>query len=61
MLAIIAIMSFISQDDSKFYYAYEEKIYLNELDNKLIIRYKQNKSSDKSKISLKSKIQDILS
>ena len=45
-------MSFSSSNNSRFYYAYNEKIYLNELDNKLIVRYKQNKKSDKANISL---------
>jgi hypothetical protein len=41
LFIIIVIMSFASLQSYKFYYAYNEKIYLNELNNKLIIRYKQ--------------------
>jgi len=39
LLSIVAIMSFTRSTNSKFYYAYNEKIYLRELDNKLIVRY----------------------
>ena len=52
ILLTIVVMSFTRTNNSKFYYAYNEKIVLNELDNKLIVRYKQNKKSDKTKISL---------
>jgi transposase len=52
ILLVILAMSFTRTNNSKFYYAYNEKIVLNELDNKLIVRYKQNKKSDKTKMSL---------
>lgn len=51
-------MSFTHLNISRFYYSYNEKIYLNELDNKLIVRYKQNKKSDKKRISLSSEFDD---
>jgi len=47
-------------DNQKFYYAYSEKIYLSELNNKLIVRYNQNKKSDKKQISLYSELADKL-
>lgn len=52
ILSSIVVMSFSSSNNSKFYYAYNEKIILSELDNKLIVRYKQNKKSDRTKMSL---------
>lgn len=52
LLSIAAVMSFTVSNDQRFYYAYNEKIYLNELDNKLIVRYKHSKKSDKGQISL---------
>lgn len=45
ILFVIVTMSFTHSDNSKFYYAYNEKVKLNELDNKLIVRYKENKNS----------------
>ena len=51
-------MSFVGLQKSSFYYAYNEKIYLNKLDNKLIVRYNQNKKSDKKLISLYSELMD---
>lgn len=58
LLTLIAIMSFSSSNNSKFYYAYNEKVYLNELENKLIVRYKHNKKSDKKQLSLYSELGD---
>lgn len=58
LFIIIVVASFIPLNNQRFYYAYNEKIYLNELDNKLIVRYKQNKKSDKSKLSLYSELLD---
>lgn len=52
ILLVILAMSFTLTNNLKFYYAYNEKIALSELDDKLIVRYKQNKKSDKTKISL---------
>jgi hypothetical protein len=52
ILSTFVIMGFTLSNNSKFYYAYNKKIYLNELDNKLIVRYKKNKNSNKSKLSL---------
>ena len=52
ILSPIMVMSFSNSNNSKFYYAYNEKVILSELDNKLIVRYKQNKKSDKTKLSL---------
>lgn len=52
LLSIAAVMSFTASNNQRFYYAYNEKIYLNELDNKLIVRYKHSKKSDKGQISL---------
>ena len=60
ILSIIVAMSFTRTNNSKFYYAYNEKIQLDELDNKLIIRYKQNKKSDKGNISLKQELANKL-
>lgn len=57
-LLILAVMSFTNSSNSKFYYAYNEKIYLNELDNKLIVRYMHNKKSNKELISLSAEIAD---
>lgn len=51
-LTIVVVMSFTPSNNQKFYYAYNEKNYLNELDNKLIVRYKHSKKSDKGQISL---------
>tara|TARA_R110002096_G_scaffold434606_1_gene656863 strand:+ start:2724 stop:5210 length:2487 start_codon:yes stop_codon:yes gene_type:complete len=45
-------MGFIHSNQSKFYYAYDEKVYINESKNKLIVRYKESKKMDKMKISL---------
>lgn len=45
---IILAMGF---NQSKFYYAYDEKVYLNESENKLIVRYKTSKKMDKTQIS----------
>jgi len=56
LLLILVIMGFANFNQQKFYYAYNEKVYLNELDNKVIVRYKQNKKSDNSKISLFSEL-----
>lgn len=52
LLSIAAVMSFTVSNNQRFYYAYNEKIYLNEFDNKLIVRYKHSKKSDKGQISL---------
>ncbi|WP_445956398.1 S8 family serine peptidase [Yeosuana sp.] len=51
LLAILVAMSFSLSQQSKFYYAYTEKIFLKELDNKLIVRYNKNKKTDKKLIS----------
>ena len=51
LLAILVAMSFSLSQQSKFYYAYAEKIFLKELDNKLIVRYNKNKKTDKKLIS----------
>ncbi len=51
-------MGFADYKNATFYYAYNEKIYLNELDNKVIVRYKHNKNSNKAKISLASILSD---
>ncbi|RPH25543.1 MAG: hypothetical protein EHM93_19920, partial [Bacteroidales bacterium] len=56
LLSFLVIMGFTQINKAKFYYAYNEKIYLNELDNKLIVRYKQNKGFDKKRISLYSEL-----
>jgi hypothetical protein len=56
LLLILVIMGFANFNEQKFYYAYNVKVYLNELDNKVIVRYKQNKKSDKSMISLSSEL-----
>lgn len=48
----IALMSSSVLQKSKFYYSCNNKINLKELDNKLIVRYKQNKRSDIKQISL---------
>lgn len=56
LLICLIINGFTRLSKSRFYYAYGEKIYLGELDNKLIVRYKDNKKSDASKISLYSKL-----
>lgn len=45
-------MSFTKKQNSKYYYAYNEKVYLAESENKLIVRYNQNKQSDKKRISM---------
>jgi hypothetical protein len=45
------ITGFIQKNKSKYYYAYNEKVYIEESENKLIIRYKNNKEKDKEKIS----------
>jgi len=55
---VLAIMSFVGLQKANFYYAYNEKIILNKLDNKLIVRYNQNKNSDKKLISLYSELMD---
>ena len=55
-MLLLIITGFIFFNKSTFYYAYNEKIYLNELGNKVILRYKQNKNSDKAKISLSAEL-----
>lgn len=57
-LSIGAVMSFTHSGNSKFYYAYNEQIYLNELDNKLIVRYQHSKMADKGQISLSVELAD---
>jgi len=57
-LSFVVIMGFTHINEAKFYYAYNEKIYLNEHDNKLIVRYVENKKSDKERISLYSELED---
>jgi hypothetical protein len=49
---VIISLSFIQSSNPKFYYAYKEKIHLNELDNKLIVRCKQNLKADRTKMSM---------
>lgn len=49
VLLWIVVMSFSRTENSKFYYAYNEKIVLNELDNKLIVRYRQIRNLTKQK------------
>lgn len=56
LFTITIIMSFAELQNTKFYYAYNNKIFLNELENKLIVRYKQNKKSDIKQISLNSEL-----
>lgn len=56
LLLTIVIMGFINASKSKFYYAYGEKIYLEELQNKIIVRYNQNKQLGKSNSSLSSEL-----
>ncbi len=51
-LSIIVSMGFIQTNNSKFYYSNNEKIIITELDNKLIVRYKKNKKSDRTQLSL---------
>ncbi|SDC01442.1 S8 family serine peptidase [Williamwhitmania taraxaci] len=60
LLCIAAIMSFTRSNNSSFYYAYGEKVYLNEQDNRLVVRYNQGKKSDRKQISLFSKLADKL-
>ena len=50
-LIISLLMGFIQSNSSKFYYAYDEKVYINENENKLIVRYKSNKKNEKKIIS----------
>lgn len=58
LLTIVAVMSFTKTVNQRFYYAYNEKIVLNEFENKLIVRYNQSKKSDKSKISLAAELDE---
>lgn len=50
LLLMVSVMSFTHSDNKKFYYTYNEKKYLNKLDNKLIVRYMHNKKSNKGLI-----------
>lgn len=45
LILTIIVMSFSQSQNSNFYYAYDEKIYLNEVENKIIIRYNQKKKT----------------
>jgi subtilisin family serine protease len=49
---ILLIMSFNLHDSGKYYYFYNEKIYLNELNNKLIVRFAKNQKCDLKRSSL---------
>lgn len=53
---IILVMSFIEGQKSTFYYAYKEKILLTELDNLLVVRFRENKQADIKNISLYSEL-----
>lgn len=57
-LAIMAMLGFTSLKNESYYYAYNEKVYLEELDNKIVVRYNHNKKSDKKKMSLYSELAD---
>jgi hypothetical protein len=53
VLAAILFTGFDERTESKYYYAYDEKIYLNEADDKLLIRYNREMSDDdKNTLSL---------
>lgn len=49
-LMILSIISSTDQgiNDGRFYYAYQEKIALDEIENKLIVRFKTGKNSENS-------------
>jgi subtilisin family serine protease len=52
-LAAIVFTGFDERAESKYYYAYDEKIYLNEVDDKLLVRYNREMSGDdKNTLSL---------
>jgi subtilisin family serine protease len=55
---VLFAMSFAYVNNAKFYYAYDEKIILNEVNDKLVIRFNENKKSNKEKISVYSDIID---
>ena len=61
-ISIIAllILGFVQSNQSKFYYAYDEKVYINESENKLIVRFKNSKKKDKIKISTSEDFKDKL-
>jgi len=43
------ITGFIQKNKSKYYYAYNEKVYIEESENKLIIRYKTTRKKIKKR------------
>lgn len=57
-LSALLIVVFCSSNNLKYYYAYNEKIFLNSKDNKLIVRYIHNKKADKKLVSLYSELAD---
>jgi hypothetical protein len=49
-------MGFVTHQGTKYYYSFDRKVTLNESNNKLVVRYKQTKNSDKQKVSLYSEL-----
>ena len=58
LIFLIVITGFSQKTNKRFYYAYKEKIFLDESPDKIIVRYKHNKNSEKRKLSLYSDIKD---
>jgi subtilisin family serine protease len=56
-LGVIIAANLLPKSQEKFYYAYDEKIFLSEVDDKIIIQFASNQSSDSR--SLLSKIPDL--
>ena len=52
LLLMIVVIFGLKQQNQKFYYAFDEKIYLMEQDSKLVVRYIHSKKSDKKQVSM---------
>jgi hypothetical protein len=55
-ISSIVIVCLCSSSNLNYYYAYNEKVFLNTQGNKLIVRYNHNKKSDKKQVSLYSEL-----
>lgn len=58
LLAAFIIMGFSQTQQSNFYYAYSEKVPLEEMANKIILRYKKNKKNEKGQVLMSLGISD---
>lgn len=60
LLAIVVAIffGFQIQESQKFYYAFNEKIPLNEVDNKLVARYSETSSKENATLTLRRNYSD---